>query len=100
MSETHEARSDKFYLAIFGCLAVLTLMSFLVSENVPSRIATILIIMGVSTVKAFLVAAFFMHLNIDWTKIGFMVAGALVLAAVLVLALIPDIVRAQRDPPN
>jgi heme/copper-type cytochrome/quinol oxidase subunit 4 len=100
MSESHKPISDKFYLVVFACLAVLTGMSFLVSESVPSRIATILIILGVSSVKVFLVAAFFMHLNVDWPKVGGMIAVALVLSTVLVFALVPDIMNAPRDKPN
>ena len=100
MAEAHHTPNDKLYLGVFGALAVLTGISFMVSETLHSRLATILLVMGMATVKAFLVATFFMHLNWDWSKVRVMLVAAAVLSAVLVIALIPDIVRAQRDKPN
>jgi cytochrome c oxidase subunit 4 len=97
MTDKHESPSDKMYLAVFGALAVLTAISFLVSENVPSKLLTILIVMGMATLKASLVAAYFMHLKFDWSKVKVMIIPALVLSAVLVCALLPDIAFALKD---
>ena len=69
------------------------------SQGIP-RAGLVLVVLSVAVVKASLVAMFFMHLKVDWTKVKVMIIPALVLAAVLVLALLPDITLAMRDRPG
>ena len=96
----HSEPSDKLYLAIAGSLAGLTIVSYLADLMRIPRAGLIMVVLSVAVVKASLVAMFFMHLKFDWTKVKVMIIPALVLAAVLVLALLPDITLAMRDRPG
>ena len=100
MSESHSEPSDKLYLMIAASLGGLTIVSYLADLVGLPRGALILVVLSVAVVKATLVATFFMHLKIDWTKVKIMIIPALILAAVLVFALLPDITLAMRDKPN
>src|SRR5262245_39145529 len=97
MAETHDGSKDKMYLAIAGSLAGLTAISYIGDKLHLSRPALICLVLAVALVKASLVAAFFMHLNIDWTKVKVMIIPAMILAAILVFALMPDITLASRE---
>ena len=99
MSE-HNEPTDKLYLAIAGSLAGLTIVSYLADLMRIPRVGLIMVVLCVAVVKATLVATFFMHLKIDWTKVKVMIIPALVLAAVLVFTLLPDITLAMRDRPG
>ena len=46
MSESHQPTSDKLYLVVFACLAVLTGMSFLVSEDASYVTAQVISVSG------------------------------------------------------
>ncbi len=62
-AEPHSAPHVSAYLAVFGALLVLTVVTVLVSYwHLPMRLA-VLVALAIATVKASLVAAFFMHLK-------------------------------------
>ena len=100
MAEAHNEPSDKMYLAIAASLAGLTIVSYVGDLLHLPRPALIGLVLLVALVKATLVAAFFMHLKVDWTKVKVMIVPALVLAAVLVFALLPDMTLAMREKPG
>lgn len=100
MAEVHNEPSDKLYLAIAGSLAFLTGISYVGDLLKMPRGALICLVLSVAVVKATLVAAFFMHLKVDWTKVKIMIIPPIVLACVLVFALLPDITMAKRDRPG
>jgi cytochrome c oxidase subunit 4 len=97
MAETHNEPSDKMYLAIAASLGGLTIISYIGDLLNMPRGALICLVLIVALVKATLVATFFMHLKFDWTKVKVMIIPAIVLAAVLVFALLPDITLAMRE---
>jgi caa(3)-type oxidase subunit IV len=94
---SHGHSHDSAYMKVFMALAVFTVISFTVSETFSSKAVTILMILGIATVKALLVATIFMHLKFDWKKIYIVIVPALVLAVVLVFLLTPDIVFGPRE---
>ncbi len=100
MAESHNEPTDKMYLAIAASLAGLTIVSYVGDLLHMPRSALICLVLAVAVVKASLVAAFFMHLRFDWTKVKVMIIPAIILAAVLVFALLPDITLAMREKPN
>jgi cytochrome c oxidase subunit 4 len=102
MTEPHDAHdhghgsSANIYLVIGFTLAIFTIVSFVVNgfvrgENL-SALAGFFIILGVAIVKAALVAIYFMHLNHDWGKVGFMIVPAFILGAMMMFVLLPDTV--------
>jgi cytochrome c oxidase subunit 4 len=78
-SPAHESAHDhghavhvKGYLAVFGALLALTVLTVAVSYLQLSTTGTVLVAVAIATVKATLVALFFMHLKrerpaIYWT---------------------------------
>jgi heme/copper-type cytochrome/quinol oxidase subunit 4 len=92
------------YITVFLVLCVLTLTSFLVAllghgfdilgVPVPAmdNHATMLIILGVSVVKATLVAMIFMHLKSDWPKLYCIIVPVCVMGVMMIIVLLPDIV--------
>ena len=100
MADAHNEPSDKMYLAIAGSLAGLTVVSYVGDLLHISRPALICLVLAVAMVKATLVATFFMHLKFDWFRVKVMIIPAIILAAVLVFALLPDITLAKRDTPG
>ena len=97
MAESHNEPSDKMYLAIAASLAGLTIVSYIGDLLHMPRPALIGRVLFVALIKASLVATLFMHLKFDWTKVRVMIIPALILAAVLVFALLPDITLAMRE---
>lgn len=78
------APSTRLYLAIWGWLAALMLLGVVLSERhiLPfSRGAVILTIVILSTIKAALVALYYMHLKADRRLLAFIAATPLVLIA-------------------
>ena len=93
MADTHGKSMEKIYLIVFGTLLVLTTVSVLTSEGLGKGLLPILIVMGMATAKAALVALFFMHLKFEGRWKYVLVVPPLILMIVLILALCPDIAR-------
>ncbi len=90
--------STQFYWAIFGALILLTLLTVRVSYY-DFGSANIIIALVVATVKASLVAAFFMHLRHDklFNTLAFL--SAFLFLAIFILLTYDDLgVRGQRRP--
>jgi cytochrome c oxidase subunit 4 len=88
------------YIVVGLALSIFTVVSFIVNGFVRggqlSVHAGFAIILGVAVVKATLVGAYFMHLKFDWRMIYFMLIPAFILAAMMMIVLLPDIVLAWR----
>jgi caa(3)-type oxidase subunit IV len=97
-SEAHAGPSFQAYLVVFGALSVFTAISFVVNDLVRSDVLSptsgLLLILGVAVCKAILVAMYFMHLVIDWSKLYYLIFPVLILGTMLVIVLLPDIVLA------
>jgi caa(3)-type oxidase subunit IV len=79
---------------VFGALIVLTTVSFItVWEGYwPfGQQAGHTVVMIVAVCKAVLVAMFFMHLKWDWFKLYFMIVPPLIMGALMICALMPDL---------
>ncbi|HXG09311.1 MAG TPA: cytochrome C oxidase subunit IV family protein [Gemmataceae bacterium] len=100
-SHAHEGPTVTAYLVVFGALSVFTIVSFIVNGAARSGTIThftsFLIILGVAVVKAGLVGAYFMHLLLDWKRVGFMIIPAFILATMIMFVLLPDFVLAWRQ---
>ena len=62
-ADKHSPPNIKLYLAVFGSLMILTIITVLVSYWHLQPLAAITIGLAIATLKAGLVAAFFMHLK-------------------------------------
>lgn len=90
----HDPALFRAYMVIAVLLAVFTAASFVVNGLVHAKTLTPMagfwIILAVAVVKAVLVALYFMHLLADWGKVYFLIVPVLILAAMTVIALLPD----------
>jgi cytochrome c oxidase subunit IV len=90
MAHTHP--TIRTYVTIYGWLVVLTVLEIgVVMLNWP-KTAIVLALLGTAVAKAILIALFLMHLKFDRPIIWLLPGIPLILAAVLLLALFPDIV--------
>jgi caa(3)-type oxidase subunit IV len=94
----HAGPKAQVYLVIGGALGVFTAVSFIVNHFVQAGSLTVnqgfYVILLVAIVKATLVVAYFMHVVWDWKKVIFMIIPALILGAMMMFVLLPDIVEA------
>jgi len=80
------------YFAIFVALVVLTVVTVAVAfKRFDSELVNVLLALLIASVKASLVALYFMHLKFEGKLIYFIAIVPLVLCIILVCALIPDI---------
>lgn len=87
---SHGADSSRLYLSIWGWLAGLMLLGVFLSE-VPilpiPRWGIVVIVLGLSSIKAMLVALYYMHLKMDRRLLP-IVAGAPLLLITLALGVV------------
>lgn len=99
-NETHDEQHEShgglgLYMGVFIALCILTTMSFLTyfdfwNNNVPKNISRAFM-MAVSCTKAMLVISFFMHLKWEGNWKWVLTAPMLVMSALLIFALVPDV---------
>lgn len=83
-----EERHHPNYLAVWGGLALLTLLEVGVAFlNLP-REFIVLALLGMAVWKALLVALYFMHLRFEPLRVTLVAAAPLPLAAILILAVL------------
>jgi cytochrome c oxidase subunit 4 len=88
------------YYVIFGTLVVLTIVTVsayfvMMRLGVHNELVRVLIALLIASIKAILVAMFFMHLKFEGKLIYTIFIVPLILCVLLVCALIPDILRGQ-----
>ncbi len=79
------------YLIIFGCLAVLTLMTVGVAYMNLPHAAGVVIALVIAALKVFLIASFFMHLRGEGKLINWSVAVCCALVLILIVFVLPDL---------
>ena len=82
------------YLAIFGMLVVLTIVTVVVAfVHIERELIKVLVALTIASVKAAFVALYFMHLKFEGKLIYLILLLPVFLCLVLVISLIPDIVH-------
>jgi cytochrome c oxidase subunit 4 len=95
MEVEHFAGSNRFFFSIWIWLLVLTGFEvFLGYKHLPV-IYMLVILMGVSIVKAALIVAYFMHLRFERLNLVLTIVPALVICICLLLVFFPDSFRAR-----
>jgi len=92
-AQTAHAVNVRGYLAVFGALLVLTAVTVAVASLNLSESTTVLVAVSIATIKASLVAMFFMHLKGEKP----MVFWPLALTAALVVGLFVSLLFAEGD---
>ena len=105
MTEPHESEHHaeipvKMYFLVFGALAICTALSFAVNEGERHQLigiqAGFAMILAVAVCKTILVATFFMHLKLDWSRLYFVIVPVMLLAVMMMVVFLPDMVLAWR----
>lgn len=90
MAESHAEHHGPSYMAIFWYLAVLTVIEIAVIFLPIAKLAIGVLLVALATAKAALVALYFMHLRFETKTLGYIALTPVVIAALLVLVLLPD----------
>lgn len=88
--QEHDAGKQPNYIAVWGLLAVLTVVEVGVAFIGFARKTTVLILVGLALWKALLVALYYMHLRFEPRRLVIMVLAPLPLAVILVVAALTD----------
>lgn len=89
---TRAATKSNNYITIFGWLLVLTVVEIGLTYLPLARNVMVSLLVGSAVVKALLVALYFMHLRSEVRLIISILIVSMLLGAVFVLGLFPDIV--------
>ena len=100
---THEAQEEAEattpYMRIFFVLLVLTVLEYfyakIMAGNMTSLVAGLLLLAGI---KAALVGLYFMHVKYEGKWVYAIIVPAGILAAIVVLGLVPDIATPHEGP--
>jgi caa(3)-type oxidase subunit IV len=92
----HHGPDVKAYLTIFAVLSVCTALSFVANWAMGQNAKSASIIMVIAVIKACCVAAIFMHLKWDWSRLYFLICPLFILATMMMIVLLPDLVFAWR----
>ena len=88
---TQEAKKHPNYVALWGILVAALLVSILLGEmKIP--VLAVVLIFTVAVAKAYLVAAYYMHLRYEPLFIVIILLAGLVILYVLFFGLVPDVV--------
>src|SRR4026209_1994887 len=91
--EEHFAGSNKLFTSIWVCLLLLTLVEiFLAYKPMPIHLMLI-VLLGLSIIKAALIMAYFMHLKFERLSLILALIPALVVFIMLLFVFFPDIFR-------
>lgn len=98
--DAHHGPNVKAYMVVFGALSIFTLFSFIFNGLAHAEYIThttsFVLILGVAIIKATLVGIYFMHLQLDWPRLYFMIIPAFILGTMMMIVLLPDIVIGWR----
>ena len=84
--------SDKHYIKIWAILLVLLVIS-ICGPMLEIKVVTLITAFGIAFVKAYIVASYFMHLNIEKKYITYMLLSMLILLLVFFFATAVDVMK-------
>lgn len=90
----HDHHGPKFYIKIYFILLVLLIVSILGPE-LGIKILTLITAFGIAIVKAYMVAAHFMHLNIERRYVTYMLFAMLIAVFLFFAGTAPDVMETE-----
>jgi len=93
MSEYEHAGGSKLYLTVWGWLLGLTVVEVLLAYRHLSVTVMLVILVGLSVIKAALIISYFMHLRFERLSLFLTLFPALVFCIVLLFTFFPDAMR-------
>src|SRR2546421_3655026 len=95
-AEEHFAGSNKLFISIWGWLVALTLVEIFLAYRPMPLNYMLVILLGLSIIKAALIVAYFMHLRFERLSLILTIVPALVICICLLLAFFPDSFRSSK----
>ncbi|HEX8473784.1 MAG TPA: cytochrome C oxidase subunit IV family protein [Pyrinomonadaceae bacterium] len=92
----HFEGSTKLFLAVLGALLFMTLIEVLLAYFEVSLVIMLIILMGLSLIKAALIVAYFMHLRFERRSLVLTLIPILVVCICLLFIFFPDSMRSRR----
>jgi len=86
----HEPHAPSYYVKIWGVLLVLLIIS-ITGPMLGNKILTLITAFGIAIVKALIVAAFFMHLNVEKKYIWYVLLTMLTAVAMFYFGVVADV---------
>src|SRR6476661_10941184 len=94
-AEEHFAGTNKLFISIWGWLVALTLVEiFLAYKPMPIHIMLV-ILLGLSIIKAALIVAYFMHLRFERLSLILTLVPMLIVCIMLLFVFFPDSFRSS-----
>jgi cytochrome c oxidase subunit 4 len=92
-AEEHFAGSNKLFISIWGWLVALTLVEiFLAYKPMPIHLM-LLVLLGLSIIKAGLIVAYFMHMKFERLSLILTIVPMLIVCIMLLFVFFPDSFR-------
>ncbi|MBK7857521.1 MAG: cytochrome C oxidase subunit IV family protein [Archangiaceae bacterium] len=88
----HAGHAHPSYVKIWGILLVLLVVS-VAGPFLGIRVVTLITAFGIAIVKAYIVARYFMHINIEKKYVAYLVGAMVILMVLMVGAAAPDIMH-------
>ena len=100
-AHAHAEGSTRLYMSVWAALLVMTLIEvFLAYEQLPTG-PMLIILMGLSLIKAALIVSYFMHLRFEQFSLVLTLVPMWIIVTLLLFVFFPDSFRLQelRFPP-
>ena len=91
--EEHFAGSNKLFISIWVWLVALTLVEIFLAYRPMSTVVMLVILLGLSIIKAALIVAYFMHLKFERLSLILTLIPMLVVCILLLFVFFPDSFR-------
>src|SRR5438477_12221196 len=88
----HDAHAHPSYVKIWAILLALLVVS-VAGPFLGIRVVTLITAFGIAIVKAYIVARYFMHINIEKKYVAYLVGTMVILMLLLVGAVSPDVMH-------
>ena len=88
----HEAHSTKHYVKIWGVLVALLVVS-IIGPEIGIQAVTLITAFGIALVKAYMVAKYFMHLDIEKTYIVYLLVTCVAFLGLFFAGVSPDVMK-------
>jgi cytochrome c oxidase subunit 4 len=93
VENAHHAGSGRFFLLIWFWLLAITAIEVVLTYQQLSVVIMLVLLMGLSVIKAFLIIAYFMHLRYERLSLAVTLIPPLVIVICLLFLAFPDSIR-------
>lgn len=93
--DEHFAGTNKLFISVWGWLVALTLVEIFLAYKPMSIHIMLLVLLGLSIIKAALIVAYFMHLKFERLSLILTIVPMLIVCIMLLLVFFPDSFRSS-----